>query len=423
VTPPRLQPLPWMAAPETTAVFNTLKSGGAQARFVGGCVRDALAGRPVNDLDIATDAEPAQVIALMQAAGFKTIPLGLAHGTVMVVVGGESFEITTLRRDIETDGRRAKVEFTNDWEADAARRDLTFNALSLDIDGNIYDPFNGVEDLEAGRVRFVGDAATRIREDFLRLLRYYRFFAHYGRPPADSDARAACRALVSGLDQLSGERVRAELFKLLAAPDPALTLDMMREDGVMRGVIQGDGNIERLARLVAVENMENTADPVRRLFALLSVNSDDLRRIARRLRLSNSELEGLLRLADGAGRLHAHMESVALRRHIYRLGPAAARELTIMAWADDVVDDRADDDNEAGWRAVIGVIDGWTPIALPVTGSDVLRLGVEAGAPVGVFLRDVEDWWMAGDFKADRKSCLAELARIVSGGDGQVQGD
>jgi poly(A) polymerase len=414
--PLRMQPRPWMTASETTAVFNTLAAGGAQVRFVGGCVRDALAERPVNDLDIATDAEPMQVIALMQAAGFKTIPLGLEHGTVMVVVGSESFEITTLRQDIETDGRHAKVEFTDDWEADAARRDLTFNALSLDIDGNIYDPFNGVEDLKMGHVRFVGDATTRIREDVLRLLRYYRFFAYFGRLPADLDARTACRAFAPGLAQLSGERVRAELFKLLVALDPVPTLGMMREDGVLRWIIQSDGNIERLARLVAVEIKDHRSDLIRRLFALLSAESGELRRIARHLRLSNSELDGLLRLADGAGQLHAHMGSGELRGHIYRLGPAAVRDLALVAWADD-------DANEAGWRAALSVINDWTPVAMPVSGADVLRIGVESGASVGVFLHEVEDWWMLGDFKADRESCLAELARIVSSDDGQVSND
>lgn len=408
MTPSHLQPLPWMTAPEPAAVFQTLESAGAQVRFVGGCVRDSLVGRPVNDVDIATDAEPARVIALMQAAGFKTIPLGVDHGTVMVVVDGESFEITTLRRDIDTDGRRATVEFTDDWDADAARRDLTFNALSLEVDGTIHDPFDGVADLHAGRVRFVGDATTRIQEDFLRLLRYYRFFAHYGCPPSDSDARAACRALAPNVERLSGERIRAELFKLLAAPDPGPVLDMMRDDGVLRHVIQVEGNIERVARLVAVEAKINLADPARRLFALLSMESGELRAAARRLRLSNAERDFLLQLNENAGRLRVDMASAGLRHAIYRLGAPLSRELALMAWADD--------GDETEWRAVLDVIDAWTSIALPVSGADVLTLGVEPGATVGAHLRRVEEWWVDGDFKANRDACLAHLARVVSDG-------
>jgi poly(A) polymerase len=408
VTPSHLQPLPWMTAPEPAAVFQTLESAGAQVRFVGGCVRDSLVGRPVNDVDIATDAEPVRVMALMQAAGFKTIPLGVDHGTVMVVVDGESFEITTLRRDIDTDGRRATVEFTDDWDADAARRDLTFNALSLEVDGTIHDPFDGVADLHAGRVRFVGDATTRIQEDFLRLLRYYRFFAHYGRPPSDSDARAACRALAPNVERLSGERIRAELFKLLAAPDPGPVLDMMRDDGVLRHVIQVEGNIERVARLVAVEAKMNLADPARRLFALLSLESDELRAAARRLRLSNAERDFLLQLKENAGRLRVDVATARLRHAIYRLGAPLSRELALLGWADD--------GDEAGWRAILDVIDAWTSIALPVSGADVLTLGVEPGAMVGAHLRRVEEWWIDGDFKADRDACLAHLAGVVSDG-------
>ncbi|MBT5110043.1 MAG: CCA tRNA nucleotidyltransferase [Rhodospirillaceae bacterium] len=397
-----------MTAPEPAAVFQTLESAGAQVRFVGGCVRDSLVGRPVNDVDIATDAEPVRVMALMQAAGFKTIPLGVDHGTVMVVVDGESFEITTLRRDIDTDGRRATVEFTDDWDADAARRDLTFNALSLEVDGTIHDPFDGVADLHAGRVRFVGDATTRIQEDFLRLLRYYRFFAHYGRPPSDSDARAACRALAPNVERLSGERIRAELFKLLAAPDPGPVLDMMRDDGVLRHVIQVEGNIERVARLVAVEAKMNLADPARRLFALLSLESDELRAAARRLRLSNAERDFLLQLKENAGRLRVDVATARLRHAIYRLGAPLSRELALLGWADD--------GDEAGWRAILDVIDAWTSIALPVSGADVLTLGVEPGAMVGAHLRRVEEWWIDGDFKADRDACLAHLAGVVSDG-------
>ena len=223
----RLEPQPWMSAPETRAVVAALSADGAELRFVGGCVRDALADRPVTDFDLATPEPPERVVALLQRAGIKAVPTGIEHGTITAVSGGMPFEVTTLREDVETYGRHAKVAFTDDWVADAARRDFTINALSCSPEGLLYDPFDGLKDLEAGRVRFVGDARARIHEDALRLLRFFRFHAHYGRGAPDLDGLAAASDLAPHLAALSGERVRNELLRLLAAPDPVPVVDIM----------------------------------------------------------------------------------------------------------------------------------------------------------------------------------------------------
>src|SRR6266849_2589102 len=231
--PHRIAPQPWMVEPSTSTVLAALSAGGAEVRFVGGSVRDALLGSPIGDIDIATPAPPERIIELLQKRGIRVLPTGLAHGTVTAIVPPRHFEITTLRRDVETYGRRARVAFDADWAADAARRDFTINAIFLDPDGTVHDPVGGLADLQARRVRFVGDPATRIAEDVLRLLRYYRFEARFGTGCGDPQARAACRAAAHLLPTLSGERVCQELVKLLVTPDPIAALQMMQEDGVL----------------------------------------------------------------------------------------------------------------------------------------------------------------------------------------------
>src|SRR5579863_1600834 len=229
----RIRPQSWMTARPTRRLLRALARNGVSARFVGGAVRDAVLGRPVSDIDLATPVPPERIQEILEAAGIKVVPTGIAHGTVTAVVPPRHFEITTLRIDVEPQGRRARVAFTDDWRADALRRDFTINALSLDPQGNLFDYVGGIADAKARRVRFVGDAETRIREDVLRLLRYYRFQAQLGFKRADRAARAACRALAPLLPTLSAERVWSELRKLLAAPDPLPVLRMMRRDGVL----------------------------------------------------------------------------------------------------------------------------------------------------------------------------------------------
>ena len=280
----RIVPQPWMGEPATSAVLGALAAGGVEARFVGGSVRDALLGERIGDIDIATPASPERVIALLEKARIKVVPTGLDHGTVTAIVPPRHFEITTLRRDVETYGRRARVAFDADWAADAARRDFTINAMFLDPDGTIHDPVGGLPDLRARRIRFVGDPATRIAEDVLRLLRYYRFEARFGTGNGDAHARAACRSAAHLLPTLSGERVQQELIKLLETPDPIAALQMMWEDGVLAVTLPEARHLDRLRRLMSIEG---ATDPLLRLAALIEVDGEGAVALAARLRFSN----------------------------------------------------------------------------------------------------------------------------------------
>ncbi|HET6521091.1 MAG TPA: CCA tRNA nucleotidyltransferase [Geminicoccaceae bacterium] len=401
---------PWLTAESSRRVLAALSAGGRPARFVGGCVRDGLLGRDVGagtDLDLATPEPPERATALLRAAGIRVIPTGLAHGTVTAVVGERRFEVTTLRRDVLTFGRRAEVAFTDDFRADAARRDFTINAMSCDAGGRVYDYFGGREDLARGRVRFVGDARERVAEDYLRILRFFRFLAHYGRGPADPLALAACAAGAPGIDRLSGERIRVELLRLLAAPDPVPSLGLMEETGVLARVIPGGGaaaNPTRLARLVALE--PPPADGVRRLAALLRpppAGPGAAPAVAERLRLSNRDRDRLLDLTTAAPPA-ARADPAAWRRELYRLGPERFVDLALLAWADDP---------DAPYAAALAAARDWRPVTLPVDGRDVLAQGVPPGPRVGELLRRVEGWWIAADFRPDRAACLARLRNLA----------
>jgi len=406
MTEQRIEPQPWMTSPKTRAVLDALAAGAVGVRFVGGCVRDAVIGRKNSDIDLATDAPPERVMELLETAGLKVVPTGLAHGTVTAVSGGTPYEITTLRHDVETDGRRAVVAFTDDWEADAARRDFTMNALSLEAGGLLYDPFGGIEDLRAGRVRFVGDPRQRLTEDVLRLLRFFRFHAHYGRPPPDGEALAACREMAHMLPRLSAERVRVELLKLLAAPDPAPVIRLMRDEGVLDHFLARATAIDRLDRMVAIESGIGLCDPLRRLAALLPVDGDTARHLAQGLRLSNNERERLASMAAPGVNLSPDLDGPARRRALYATGAEAWSDLVLSAWSAGAAG--PDDDS---WHDLFGESQGWERPRFPLTGRDAKKLGIEEGALMGELLRAAEAWWIEGDFRADREECLAWLTR------------
>jgi poly(A) polymerase len=399
----RIAPQPWMVEPATCAVLAALLAGGVEARFVGGSVRDALLGKQIGDIDIATPASPERVIELLEKAGIKVVPTGLAHGTVTAVVPPRHFEITTLRRDVETYGRRARVAFDADWAADAARRDFTINAIFLTPDGTLHDPVGGLVDLRARRVRFVGDPATRIAEDVLRLLRYYRFEAHFGNGAGDGPARAACRAAAHSLPILSAERVAQELAKLLETPDPIAVLRMMQEDGVLAVVLTEARRLKRLQRLIEIEP---AVDPLLRLAALIGVDGEGATALAARLRFSNAwrdRLRGLSRPwpVDPRGDVREQ------RRALYRLGVERYRDVAWLMAAEGEV-------SRSQLTQLLDLAGSWTPPVFPLDGRDVTALGIPTGEQVGQLLAAVRDWWEAGDFTADRAACLAYLrARAI----------
>ena len=439
---------PWMTTPATRAVVEALTADDADVRFVGGCVRDALLGRESNDIDIGTPDPPERVLGLLEGAGIetRTVPRGIEHGTVTALAGGERYEITTLRRDERTDGRHAEVAFTDDWREDAARRDFTINAMSTTPDGALFDYFGGQEDLAAGRVCFVGDPATRIAEDHLRLLRFFRFYAWYGRGEPDTAALAACKDAAHAIPSLSGERVRDEMMELLWAPNPVPALDSMQEAGVLSSVLPEARSTERLARLIEVEWKLYDLDPLRRLAALITgSDAPAAREIAARWRLTRDNGASLTGLFSVSERLAtpiantdstvaakrwrfaadegARLEELATpefalvpdldhhgqKRLIYQLGSGRFRDLVLLTWAAEV-----EGESEVAWRAMLKNAESWKPPMLPVTGADALAYGVEEGPEVGRLLKAVEEWWIERDFEPDRAALLERLDALVA---------
>ncbi|OMG54049.1 MULTISPECIES: CCA tRNA nucleotidyltransferase [Brevundimonas] len=376
----------WLTADATRAVMAALAAaGGADcARFVGGCVRNAVLGAPIDDVDIATVLTPEAVVKALKAAGLKSVPTGMEHGTVTAISERQPFEITTLRRDVSTDGRRATVAFTDDWAEDAARRDFRLNALYADADGLILDPTGaGYEDALAGRIVFVGEPEQRIREDYLRILRFYRFFAWYGRGAPDAAAVSACAALAEGVEQLSAERVSKELLKLLAAPDPRAAVRLMDQAGVLGRVAPQPESLTLFEAVVGI-----SADPVLRLSALLPDEAEAVRAAALKLRLSNAQRDRLVEAV--AERIDPAMSEAETRAAIWRAGRQAVEDRLYRAWASGA---------DAGVvQRLLALAAGWTPPKLPVGGKDLARLGLQPGPETGRLLKAFEDGWIADDF-------------------------
>lgn len=397
-----------MTEPPVRAVLAALAGASIAARFVGGCVRNTLIDRPIDDIDIAVNAPPALVVEALERAGLKAVATGIEHGTITAVSAGRGFEITSLRRDIETFGRHARVEFTDDWLEDAKRRDFTINAMFLDGLGALYDAFDGRADLADGRVRFVGDAQARIAEDYLRVFRFFRFFAWYGRPPADAGGLAACRAATARLTALSAERVQKEMLKLLTAPDPLAAVSLMLEAGVLAEWLPEARSGARLAALLLAERARNIGPaPLRRLAALVE---GDGGAPAARLKLSRADGDALQVLCADKSDILAGADGPARRRAIYRRGRAFA-DCALLALAE-----AQSGGNGAGANAAAAALDlagNWQAPQFPLRGADLLALGLPAGPRVGEVLRAVEQWWIDGDFGADRAACLAELKRRI----------
>lgn len=367
--------------------------------MVGGAVRDQVLGRPIRDIDLVSTLEPAAAIAAADHAGLRTIPTGIDHGTVSFLVDGRMFETTTLRADVETDGRHAVVRFTTDWLEDARRRDLTMNALYLDRRGMLHDPLGqGLADARSETIRFIGTATARIREDYLRILRFFRFHAQLGWPIRDVAGRDACRAQAEGLRRLSVERIWQEMRLLLAAPDPAPTLIVMRDLHLLAVIAP---EVDAAAQLPVEE------DAVLRLAALIG-SQDAATTLARRWKLSKSDAT---RLGQATLRPAESLSSVRLvRRAIYRDGHQAVTDRAALVQARGGL-------VSASVLAEIGV---WVPPAFPVRGTDLMQTGMAPGPMIGRTLRAMEDRWIAGGFRSSRDDCLRWLPDLISGLEDQV---
>ncbi|MET0544901.1 MAG: CCA tRNA nucleotidyltransferase [Caulobacterales bacterium] len=408
----------WRLRDSTRAVMAALEAARSQApdltgplaRFVGGCVRNQLLNQKVDDIDIATPLIPLQVIAALETAGIKAVPTGIDHGTITAVADGRPYEITTLRRDVETDGRRAVVAFSTDWTGDAQRRDFRLNAIYADADGTLFDPVGGIADALAGRVVFIGAAEDRIREDYLRILRFFRFSAWYGGGALDADGLAACARLADGMQGLSVERVWKEFKKLLAARDPRNALQAMESSGILRRLMPEAPGAAMLDRLIAAQlNAEpkaRTFDPLPRFMALL-LEEDKGAIAAARLKMSNEEKD---RLAAGLSRDGVAMPPLSersARAALYRLGPQAFSDRLVLA-----LSNASGDADTARYKTMRAFAQNWTPPKLPVNGDDLARAGVKPGPAMGVTLRAVEQWWIDNDFPSDRKTLLAKAKEL-----------
>ena len=382
----------WRSRPEMRRLLKVLGAGEGEVRFVGGCVRDTLLGLPVSDVDLATKLAPDAVLDRLKRAAIKAVPTGIAHGTVTAVIEGRPVEVTTLRRDVSTDGRRATVAYTDDWREDAARRDFTINALSADPgSGELFDYFDGLRDLEARRVRFIGDPLTRIAEDHLRILRFFRFHARFGLGEPDADGLEACAARANDLMALSRERIADELMKLLDLPDPAPTVASMIERGILRPVLPEIADAAALKRLAEVEREAGVEPhPLRRFAALLPPDPEVVAAVAARLRLSKKAAKRLV--------LAAERSTGDPRRLAYRIGTEAAVDRLLLAGATD--------EN-------LPALQAWQPPRLPISGGDLIELGLEAGPSVAKTLQAVEREWEEAGFPRNREAVVAIARRLV----------
>ena len=390
----------WFQNPETQAVFACLNREGFEVRAVGGAVRNTLLGEPVREVDFATTARPEDTLRLAAEAGIRTVPTGLSHGTVTLIVHDVPFEVTTLRRDVETDGRHATVAFGRDWTEDAKRRDFTMNALFAGSDGKVYDPLNGAPDLLARRVRFVGDARTRIREDYLRILRFFRFSAQYARGPFDSGGVGASIGERFGLQRLSRERIRSELLQILVARRAGDAIEIMDESGLLVLILGGVARRERFNRLCAIEAaLGARPDPILRLAALGVFVEEDAARLSAKLRLSSQETDALVSFA--AMRSFAELRTHDLKVALYKLGPRLYLGHVLLAWASA---DASPDD--AAWISAADLPRTWPRPKFPASGADLIARGWKSGAALGDRLKTLEQEWIASGFELSRDDLL-----------------
>ncbi|PZQ19081.1 MAG: CCA tRNA nucleotidyltransferase [Ancylobacter novellus] len=411
----RLADAGWLERRPLAELLAVLDRDGEEARIAGGAVRDALLGATISDLDLAATATPDEVTRRAEAAGWKVSPTGIGHGTVTVVISGEPFEVTTLRRDVETNGRRAVVGFSRDWAEDAARRDLTINGLYLSRDGVVHDHVGGLRDLEARRVRFIGDARARIREDYLRTLRFFRFHARFAEGAPDREGFAAAVAEREGLRRLSAERVRAELMKLLVARRAPKTVLAMAGAGLFAPLVGGVPRPSRLARFALLDAA--APDPLLRLAALFQATAEDAERLKERLRLSNAEGARLAAIGDMTPGLDPAKGEGDARAALYRLGSRAFRDRALLAWADA----GAGPEDEV-WAALAALPDCWTAPKLPVAAADLMARGLTPGPEIGRRLKAIEERWLAEGLPTGRSEIEALIDDAMRSSSGERAG-
>jgi poly(A) polymerase len=393
---PHLSDAAWLKSGEAARLLVLLNGDGEEARVVGGAVRNALLGIPVGEIDIATTALPEEVMRRVAASGGKAVPTGIEHGTVTAIIDGRPFEVTTLREDVETFGRKARVMFGRDWKKDAERRDFTINALSASPDGTVHDYVGALDDIGARRVRFVGDPRRRIEEDYLRILRFFRFHAHFGEGAPDAAGLAACIAARAGLETLSRERVRMELLKLLLAGHATPTLAVMSETGFLGAVLGGVAYLASFENMIKVEAATGAEpDAVRRLGAIGVWVAEDAERLTQRLRLANAESDRLAAL-EHWWRVAPDTEEQPARALLYQLGPQSFADHVLTAWSRSQAGAA-----DASWRALADLPQRWNAPAFPLKAADFMRRGVAAGPALGETLRKAEAAWIAANFPSD----------------------
>jgi poly(A) polymerase len=394
----RLDPQPWMTGHATRKLMAALR----EARFVGGAVRNTLLARKVEDIDVATPLLPGEVEHRLKTAGIQAVHTGIEHGTITAVVEGKPFEVTTLRHDVETDGRRAVVAFTTDWAEDAQRRDFTMNALYASADGEVFDTVGGVMDLKAGRVHFVGDPVRRIREDYLRILRLFRFHAWYGRGGIELEALQAVEQEKSGIAILSGERIAKEMLRLLEAANPVPVLRAMTAYSILPEILPGEADVELLENLVTIDTANGFApDALLRLAMLMPREAAS---VADRWKMSNAQRERLENIAAD-GKIAPALSQREAQRLLYRFGPRRFKDRLFLAWAGEPKTDR--------WGALLKLADDWQRPRFPLTGADAMRAGVPEGPLVGRVLAEVEEWWIDNGFAADASLLAERLKQAV----------
>jgi len=405
----RLDHAPWLTSGPAARVLGLLNGDGEEARVVGGAVRNTLLKIPTGDIDIATTALPDEVVRRAKAAGIKSVPTGIEHGTVTLVVDGHPFEVTTLREDAETFGRKARVAFGRDWVRDAERRDFTINGLSVDADGVVHDHVGGLADIAKRRVRFIGDAGQRIAEDYLRILRFFRMHAAYGAGEPDRAGYLACIGGRIGLGNLSAERVRMEMLKLVVAEGALVAVTAMADAGLLLPIFGGVTYRGSFATMISAEAMLGLApSPVRRLGALAVAVTEDARRVAARLRLTNAEAKALDSMGHRWWRL-AGMDEATARRRLYRLGEDHYRDRLLLAWARAGGDRDSADHDAAYWREFAGLPQRWSAPKFPLKAADFIARGIAEGPALGHVMTLAEDAWLAADFPLD-PSALSAIA-------------